>query len=82
MASRTSVLTLYRQILRESKSVADYNFREYALRRVREEVREASTISGADAITLAYQQGRQQLLMVRRQASISSMFPQDKHAME
>jgi len=82
MPSRQGVLTLYRDLLRAARGFSNYNFREYAMQRVREDVREASTLSGVDAVELAYQQGRQQLAMLRRQASISGMFPQERHAME
>ena len=52
MASRTSVLTLYRQILRESKSVADYNFREYAARRARLGFEQGRSVTGGEAVSL------------------------------
>ena len=80
--SRGANLTLYRDLLRAARGFTNYNFRDYALRRVREEFREARAISTADASLVAYQQGRQQLDMLRRQATISGLFPQEKHAME
>ena len=78
---RSATLSLYRNLLRAARGFTNYNFREYALRRVREEVREARTLGGDDVL-IAYQQGRQQLAMLRRQSTISGMFPQDRHAME
>ena len=81
-ASRTATIGLYRDLLRAARGFNNYNFREYALRRVREDVREGSTISGEDALQLAYERGRQQLAMLRRQSAISAMFPQERHAME
>jgi hypothetical protein len=80
--SRSATIGLYRDLLRAARGFNNYNFREYALRRVREDVREGSTLSGDDALRLAYERGRQQLAMLRRQSAISAMFPQERHAME
>ena len=80
--SRSATIGLYRDLLRAARGFNNYNFREYALRRVREDVREGSTLSGDDALQLAYERGRQQLAMLRRQSAISAMFPQERHAME
>mmetsp|Transcript_36570 Transcript_36570/g.72858 ORF Transcript_36570/g.72858 Transcript_36570/m.72858 type:complete len:85 (+) Transcript_36570:21-275(+) len=73
---------LYRSLLRAARGFTNYNFREYALRHVQEDFRAASDLSTPAEITHAYKQGRMHLDVLRRQAMISSMFPQEKHAME
>jgi hypothetical protein len=45
MASRIPALTLYRQLLKEGRKFKIYNFREYAMRRIRAEFRENKDIS-------------------------------------
>ena len=80
--SRSATLGLYRSLLRAAKGFSNYNFREYALRRVREDMREASALTDSTAVTRAHQEGRRQLGLIQRQATISAMFPQEKHAME
>ena len=82
MTSQQQVIGLYRQLQRAGRGFTNYNFREYALRRIREGFNENRSLSDAGAITAAYQQGRVELEMLKRQSSISQMFPQEKHAME
>lgn len=73
---------LYRDLLRAARGFSNYNFREYALRLVREDFRAGSALTSPTEVTNAYQQGRVQLEALRRQSTISTMFPQDKHSME
>ena len=80
--SRASALALYRDLMRAASGFHNYNFRDYAMRSVRDGFREGSGLSDSAAAYSAYLDGRQQLEMLRRQASISQMFPQGKHAME
>ena len=79
--STTAARGLYRDLIRASKGFSNYNFREYTLRRVRESFREGVTLADSSATT-AYKEGRVQLDMMRRQATVSQLFPQSKHAME
>ena len=39
-SQRAAVLCLYKKLLRESSKFVDYNYREYALRRVKDKFRE------------------------------------------
>ena len=81
-SSRATTLALYRSLLRAGSGFTNYNFREYALRSVRDRFRANMGLSDAEAITTALHDGRQQLELLKRQASISQLFPQGKHAME
>lgn len=80
VAQQNLTLRLYREMLRSAKHFTNYNFREYAMRRVREEFRIVRSNDTESA--KAYESGLQQLAMLRRQSTISSMYPQGKHAME
>ena len=79
---RSASLSLYRQLLRAGQKFTNYNFRDYALRYVRDDFRRDSSLVDAQAIDAAYRRGVMQLEMLRRQSTISSLFPQGKHAME
>ena len=81
MPSTNASRALYRDMLRAASKFSNYNFREYAQRHVRESFRERAMLSG-DAAAKAYNEGRTQLEMLRRQSTISQLFPQGKHAME
>ncbi len=75
-------LALYRQLLRASQRFTNYNFREYSLRRVRDDFRSSSQLAPADA-RRAYDYGVKELESLRRQVLVSELYPQtEKHAME
>mmetsp|Transcript_30219 Transcript_30219/g.66263 ORF Transcript_30219/g.66263 Transcript_30219/m.66263 type:complete len:99 (+) Transcript_30219:166-462(+) len=81
MSSRTQVLSLYRSLLRTSKGFVNYNFREYALRHVRESFASARGATGEEAANL-YQAGLEQHKALKRQVLLSQLYPAEKHAME
>ena len=80
--SRQTTLGLYRSLLRAAGGFTNYNFREYAVRSVRDRFRANVALADSEAIDLALHEGRRQLEVVKRQSVVSQMFPQDKHAME
>ena len=82
MTTRSAALSLYRSLLRAGGGFSNYNFRDYALRSVRDKFRENVGLTDAEAITAAMHEGRQQLELVKRQTMVSRLFPQGKHAME
>jgi len=82
MVGRAPTLQLYREMLRASRGFTNYNFREYALRKVRSGFQENAMLTDGDAVRQAYQEGRVQLQMLKRQSVITQLFPQEKHVME
>ncbi|CAH0481264.1 unnamed protein product [Peronospora belbahrii] len=52
--SSSSVLHLYRQMLRNAANFENYNFRSYALRRIKEDFRKNKTLE--TAISTAYEE--------------------------
>ena len=75
-------LPLYRQLLRAARGFTNYNFREHALRCVREDFRRGAALTDAEEIAAAQRRGGEQLRMLKRQSMVSQLFPQEKHAME
>mmetsp|Transcript_4200 Transcript_4200/g.10014 ORF Transcript_4200/g.10014 Transcript_4200/m.10014 type:complete len:86 (-) Transcript_4200:148-405(-) len=71
MAAKESVLALYRNMMRESRRMMDYNFRNYSMRRVRQGFQEARTSPNPE---IQYHQGVTSLQMLRRQSAISQMY--------
>ena len=82
MSSKATTLTLYRSLLRASGGFTNYNFRDYALRSVRERFRANVALSEPEAVSAAVHEARYQLDLVKRQTVVSQLFPQGKHAME
>jgi len=79
---RARAIGLYRQLLRAAKGFTNYNFREYAQRIVREDFRSQLKLADAAEVEKAHLRGQEQLQMLRRQATISQLYPQGKHAMD
>ncbi|XP_074604273.1 LYR motif-containing protein bcn92 [Brevipalpus obovatus] len=72
--SSSKVLLLYRQLLLESKKFPDYNFREYALRRIRDTFRENRQESDPDKIAKLLEKAESNLNLIKRQVVINQMY--------
>lgn len=70
MAARS----LFRTMLREATGVDQYNFRNYAIRRVREDFRRNTALAGADA-AVALDAGKEALELLRRQRVVGQLYP-------
>ncbi|KXJ71126.1 LYR motif-containing protein 4 [Aedes albopictus] len=81
-AHKMKVLSLYRQLLRESQKFSSYNFRNYALRRVRDAFRENKALTDSSKIQAEMEYARKNLDIIKRQALISQMFRADKLVIE
>ena len=75
-------LQLYRLLLRAGKQFQSYNFREYAVRSVKTRFRENAGLTDAKDITAALMDGRQNLELIKRQVTVSQLFPQSDHCMD
>ncbi|KAI8388909.1 uncharacterized protein BYT42DRAFT_491154 [Radiomyces spectabilis] len=73
-ATRTQVLSLYREFLRYGNQFSSYNFRDYAIRRSRDAFRSQINETNPEKITECIQKAKKELEMVRRQATISSLY--------
>eukprot|EP00667_Euglena_gracilis_P023807 EG_transcript_27059 len=72
--TRGAVLRLYRSLLKAGEQFADYNFRMYTLRVVKEDFRSNRGVTDPERVAHLYRFGREQLAMVKRQATINQMF--------
>ena len=82
MVTPAASLSLYRQLLRAARGFANYNFRDYAVRYVRDDFRAGSTLTDAEEIAKAFAKGQQQLKKLKRQSLVSQLYPDAKHSME
>ena len=76
MPGRTEVLSLYRGLLRHAGGMRDYNFRAHALRRVKGGFRDGRQLAPSEA-ALVFERGLGDLAVVKRQAAISALFPDE-----
>ncbi|XP_053520076.1 LYR motif-containing protein 4 isoform X1 [Artibeus jamaicensis] len=66
-SSRAQVLDLYRAMLRESKHFSAYNYRTYAIRRIRDAFRENKNVKDPVEIQTLVNKAKRDLEMIRRQ---------------
>ncbi|XP_004847807.1 LYR motif-containing protein 4 isoform X2 [Heterocephalus glaber] len=66
-SSRAQVLDLYRAMLRESKRFSAYNYRTYAIRRIRDAFRENKNVKDPVEIQTLVNKARRDLGIIRRQ---------------
>ncbi|XP_026056652.1 LYR motif-containing protein 4 isoform X2 [Carassius auratus] len=66
-SSREHVLSLYRLLLKESKKFPSYNYRTYALRRVRDAFRENRTVEDPKDVEELLRRARDSLALIQRQ---------------
>ncbi|XP_076296239.1 LYR motif-containing protein bcn92 [Lasioglossum baleicum] len=75
MASgKNAVLSLYRNLIRESKKWKSYAYRTYALRKVRHEFQENKSLVHQAEIAKQYNKGIEALGIIKRQASIGNLY--------
>ncbi|CDK28673.1 unnamed protein product [Kuraishia capsulata CBS 1993] len=80
--NKSQVLSLYRQFLRNASKFEDYNFRNYFLRKSRDEFKKHKDVSDPAEIANFIKSARQDLLVLKRQAEISQMYHFDKLVVE
>ncbi|KAM4685116.1 LYR motif-containing protein 4 isoform 1-T1 [Amazona ochrocephala] len=66
-SSRAQVLRLYRALLRESQRFSSYNYRTYAIRRIRDAFRENKNIKDAEKIEELVNKAKANLEVIHRQ---------------
>ena len=63
--SAVQVRSLYRQLLRQSRQFAAYNFREYATRRTKDAFREHKTVTDQEKVKELLDKGQKELQMLK-----------------
>mmetsp|Transcript_27832 Transcript_27832/g.46029 ORF Transcript_27832/g.46029 Transcript_27832/m.46029 type:complete len:85 (+) Transcript_27832:113-367(+) len=72
---------LYKRLMREARQMQDYNFRMYAIRRIRAGYNQNRVLQG-QAADEALLEGEKQLAVLTRQSVISRLYPSAKSVME
>ncbi|CAL8313090.1 unnamed protein product [Merluccius merluccius] len=82
MATKTQVLALYRRLLRESQRFPSYNYRTYALQRVKYAFRANSSVEDPQVVGKLMEEGYQTLALINRQVSIGKMYETQRNVIE
>ncbi|XP_034516272.1 LYR motif-containing protein 4 isoform X2 [Ailuropoda melanoleuca] len=72
-SSRAQVLDLYRAMLRESKHFSAYNYRTYAVRRIRDAFRENKNVKDPVEIQALVNKAKRDLGIIRRQLPVTPL---------
>ncbi|XP_057365800.1 LYR motif-containing protein 4-like [Daphnia carinata] len=81
-AKKMEILRLYKQLLRESAKFPVYNFREYAIRRVKDDFRENKNLTDPGAVDKQIKEGYKNLAIIKRQVVIGHMFEPQRLVIE
>eukprot|EP00239_Pterosperma_sp_CCMP1384_P002345 CAMPEP_0197848452 /NCGR_PEP_ID=MMETSP1438-20131217/8782_1 /TAXON_ID=1461541 /ORGANISM="Pterosperma sp., Strain CCMP1384" /LENGTH=84 /DNA_ID=CAMNT_0043460709 /DNA_START=137 /DNA_END=391 /DNA_ORIENTATION=+ len=81
MPGTAEARSLYRSLMRESHRFSSYNMRQYVARRTRERFAEAKGLDPA-AAEACLKQGKEELDLVRRQATVQSLYKQISSVIE
>ena len=79
--TRATSLQLYKNLLRGGQGFKTWNFRQYISRRTREEFRKHQHETNPATIELLQNKARQNLVIVKRQALINSIYANDDSVM-
>lgn len=82
MSSSKQVLGLYKQLLEKASKFDNYNFREFARRKIVDSFKANKSLKDEAAITQFYNEGVDSLAQLHRQTTISQMFTFDKLVVE
>ncbi|XP_078055389.1 LYR motif-containing protein 4 isoform X2 [Mustelus asterias] len=74
MAVHTSsqVLSLYRMMLKESKKFSSYNYRTFALRRIKDAFRENKDVTNPEVIQELIEKAKANIEIIQRQKEYTS----------
>lgn len=78
----SEALHLYHSLLRQASRLASYNFRQYAIRRVRDGFLSNRDLTDRREIQKELAFGAQQLEVIKRQVAISRMYKEQKLVIE
>ncbi|XP_061569283.1 LYR motif-containing protein 4 [Cololabis saira] len=79
---RGQVMSLYKLLLRGGAEFPSYNYRTYALRRVRDAFRANRKVEDPETVQRLMGEGEQMLALIQRQVSIGKMYETQKTVVE
>ncbi|CAJ0955738.1 unnamed protein product, partial [Mesorhabditis belari] len=80
--SRANWVTLYKNLQREAAKFPQYNYRAFFQRRIRDYFVKNRSVADPKQLEALYKEGQRNLEVIRRQATINSLYPHQKTAVE
>jgi hypothetical protein len=78
----TSTVRLYRDFLKNANLFTHYNFRSYALRRIKHDFRAHQHITDQAKSLELYKNGQVQLAALKRMGNLSQLYPEADSVLE
>ncbi|VVD01367.1 protein bcn92 [Leptidea sinapis] len=79
---KQQILSLYKSLIRESGKFPNYNFRCYAIRRVKDSFKANKLLTDIKLVRKEVDYAKENLEMIKRQAVIGAMYKTDKLVVE
>ncbi|CAF0873201.1 unnamed protein product [Didymodactylos carnosus] len=76
------VLIIYKQLIRESQKFTLYSYREYFIRRIRDEFRRNQDLKDRSKIDLLLKKAHSNLEIIRRQVIVGNLYKPQLSVME
>jgi|ERR1712131_1532 len=73
-SSKSQVISLYRMLIRESMKFPSYNYRTYALRRVKDGFKANKHVDNPKTLDSLLNQARENLAIIKRQVCIGQFY--------
>ncbi|SCU78436.1 LADA_0A05622g1_1 [Lachancea dasiensis] len=80
--SRSQVLALYKQIIKNASNFNNYSYRNYFLRKAKTGFRVTRDLKDPEAVEEAFVSAQRELGVLKRQSAISQMYTFDKQVVE
>ncbi|XP_033230899.1 LYR motif-containing protein 4 [Belonocnema kinseyi] len=71
---REAVLKLYGDLIRESRKWHSYNYRTFALRKIRHEFQENKSVTDQSTLKESFVHGQEALELIKRQVVIGNLY--------
>ncbi|EGI70576.1 PREDICTED: LYR motif-containing protein 4B [Acromyrmex echinatior] len=72
--TRDAILSLYRNLIRESKKWNSYNYRMYALRKIQHEFKENKALEDEEKVRQCYAKGLETLSLIKKQVILGDLY--------
>lgn len=73
-SSKEAIQSLYRSLLRQARQFPQYNYREYALRKIKEEFSAAKSITDPQELTKFLEAERESLAQLKRMTKVQELY--------
>jgi len=82
MSNRAKVISLYRQLIKESTKFTSYNFRDYAKLRIHHEFELNKQVTDPAKVQALIEKAEKDLSSLKRQVILSQLYPTGKGVIE